>query len=340
MAIDVSIVIVNWNTRDLLGECLRSIQQHGQGVACEVIVVDNDSADGSAEMVRRDFPDTRVIANAENRGFAAANNQGIAAARGRYVLLLNSDTRVLPGTLAGTVAFADAHPEAGLVGCRTEFPDGELQVNCFELPNLLNLALSISQLSQIFPRSRFFGRRRLTWWDYDEPREVEGIAGCFMLARAQAIRQVGPMAEDYFMYSEDTDWCWRFRRAGWRILYTPQPRLIHIRAASSDQCATDMHLMERRALLMFMERRSGRFVRTAANAMFVAGAMGRLPLLAVQYMRGRQHRAAAASKWQLTRAALKFHLLGRLPEDLRQRVDAIRSATGGSKGTAAVAQSG
>lgn len=326
---DVSIVIVNWNTRDLLRDCLQSLRQQAGPVACEVIVVDNHSADDSVEMVRQDFPEVRLIANTANRGFAAANNQGIAIARGRYILLLNSDTRVVDGTIARTVAFADAHPDAGLVGCRTTFPDGRLQVNCFQLPNLLNIWLSLTKLEDLFARNRFFGQRRLTWWNYDTVREVEGIAGCFMLARRDALWQVGPMAEDYFMYSEDTDWCWRFRRAGWKVLYTPEPLLIHIRAASSNQCATDMHLLQRRALLMFVHRRSGRLARELANAMFLAASLVRLPLLAVQRLRGGRRAEQARQQWPRTRAALGFHFHGRLPAELHRQLEDQAAAASG-----------
>jgi GT2 family glycosyltransferase len=319
---DVSIIIVNWNTRQLLRECLQSIDRHAAPVRAEVIVIDNNSADGSAAMVAEDFQRVLLIRNTENLGFAVANNQGIAIARGRYVLLLNSDTQVLDGTLAKSVAFADAHPDAAVVGCRTVFPDGRLQINCYLLPGLLNLLLTLTHLAMRFPRSRFFGRRRLTWWDYDTVKEVEGVAGCFMLTRAEAIRQVGPLAEDYFMYSEDTDWCWRFAKAGWKVMYTPEPLLIHVRAASSDQCETDMLLLQRRALLMFLERKNGRLTRWIANAMFLGGSLLRLPLLWYRRKRGGPRSKVAQQDWRLSTATARFHLLGRLPADLQARVDA------------------
>lgn len=318
---DVSIVIVNWNTRDLLRDCLQSLREQAGSVAIEVIVVDNHSSDDSAATVRREFPQVQLICNQANLGFAAANNQGIAASRGRYVLLLNSDTLVLDGAIAKVVAFADSHPQAGLVGCRTLFVDGVVQPNCFLFPSVLNVALSVSQLGLIFERNRFFGRRRMTWWNYDSVRDVEVIAGCFMLARRQAIDEVGPMAEDYFMYSEDTDWCWRFHRAGWKVLYTPEATIIHKGRASSSQCATDMHLLERRALLMFLERKSGRLARGMANAMFLIGPLVRLPMLLLQALRRGQPAGEIREQWLRTKASLRFHLLGRLPQDLQQRVE-------------------
>lgn len=326
-AIDVSIVIVNWNTRDMLRDCLQSLRDDAGDVTREVIVVDNHSSDDSVAMVANEFPEVQLIRNQENRGFAAANNQGIAISRGRYVLLLNSDTRVLGGAITRTLAFADAHPQAGLVGCRTLFADGVVQPNCFLYPSLLNLVLSLSHLGLIFERHRFFGRRRMTWWNYDSVREVEVIAGCFMLARRQAVDQVGPMAEDYFMYSEDTDWCWRFHRAGWKVMYTPDATIIHKGRASSSQCATDMHLLERRAMLMFLEHKSGRVTRWTANAMFLIGALSRLPRLLLQRLIRPAQADDLAAQWQQAKVTVAFHLLGRLPADLRQRVqDASRTA--------------
>jgi len=311
--LDVSIIIVNWNTRDLLRDCLRSIYEETGGIGFEVIVVDNASSDGSADMVAGEFPQAKLIRNRDNRGFAAANNQGMASAVGRYFLLLNPDTRVLDRAIAKAVDFADSHPEAGLVGCRTLLSDGQVQLNCYMFPSLLNLMLSLSRLPAAFPRSRFFGRSRMTWWDYDTIMVVDVVAGCFMLARREAVQQVGPMAEEYFMYSEDTDWCWRFHRAGWQVLYTPEPTIIHYWKASSSQCALDMHVLQRRSVLMFLEKKSGKLTRWMANGLFCAASMIRLPLLAAYYlMRGRRAEVAK-QQWPMTMTALRFHLTGRVP---------------------------
>jgi GT2 family glycosyltransferase len=313
-ALDVSVVVVNWNTRDILRDCLRSIFVETKRVTCEVVVIDNGSSDGSAEMVAAEFPAVRLIRNADNRGFAAANNQGMVGARGRYVLLLNSDTVVLEDAISKAVAFAEGHPDAAVVGCRAVFPDGRLQQNCFLFPSLLNLALSLTHLALVFPRSRFFGRGRLTWWDYATPREVDVVAGCFMLVRRAAIDQVGPMADRFFMYSEDTEWCWRFRQAGWRVLYTPDAVIIHLMGASSAQCASDMRVLERRSLLMLLEQRSGNAVSVVANGMFLAAAFARLAVLGVRRLAGGSAVAGAARRqWPQAVAALRFHLSGHLP---------------------------
>ncbi len=310
--IDVSIVIVSWNTRDITRNCLKSIYAAAGDVAFEIILIDNKSCDNSAEMVAAEFPMVRLLCNGTNAGFAAANNQGMAVSRGRHVLLLNSDTVVLDGAIAKAVAFADANPKAGMIGCQTRCLNGDIQYNCYLFPSLLNLALSLTKLQVLFWHQPFFGRYRLGWWDYQSVREVDGIAGCFMLARKAAIDHVGPMSEEYFMYSEDTDWCWRFHRAGWKVFYTPEPRIVHLGGSSTAQAATDMHLMERRSLLMFLEKKSGKLVRWIANGMFCVATLMRVLLLSVQRLAGGTVRDSAIDKWAKSMAALRFHLPGLL----------------------------
>jgi len=205
-------------------------------------------------MVREEFPHVRLIENAENRGFAAANNQGIALATGRYVLLLNSDTVVLDQAIAKTVAFADAHPDAAVVGCRVLNADRTLQRTCSMYPSLPNLVLSSTYLYKAFPRSRLLGREHMTWWDHDGTREVEVVSGCFMLIRREAIEQGGTMDEGFFMYAEETDWCYRFRQAGWKVLYAPVGQIIHLGGKSSEQVKSEMTLQLRSGILRFFRK--------------------------------------------------------------------------------------
>ncbi len=251
---DVSIVIVSWNTRAILRDCLESVDRNAGAVCCEVLVVDNASADDSVAMVREEFPHVRLIENAENRGFAAANNQGIALAAGRYVLLLNSDTVVLDQAIAKTVAFADARPDAAVVGCRVLNADRTLQRTCSMYPSLPNLVLSSTYLYKVFPRSRLLGREHMTWWDHDGTREVEVVSGCFMLIRREAIEQVGTMDEGFFMYAEETDWCYRFRQAGWKVLYAPVGQIVHLGGKSSEQVKSEMTLQLRSGILRFFRK--------------------------------------------------------------------------------------
>ncbi len=251
---DMSIVIVSWNTCAILRDCLRSVYEQLEDLACEVIVVDNASKDDSVAMVKREFPEVHVIENTDNRGFAGANNQGMAIAQGRYVLLLNSHTIVLDDALPKTVAFADAHPEAAVIGCRVLNADRTLQASCFMFPSVLNMLLSASYLYKLFPKSRFFGRERMTWWDKNDAREVEVISGCFMLVRQDAMKQVGLMDDSFFMYAEETDWCYRFRKAGWKNMYTPDGSIIHLGGQSTRLVPASMTVQLRLSILKFMRK--------------------------------------------------------------------------------------
>jgi GT2 family glycosyltransferase len=236
--IDVSVVIISWNTADLLKQCLQSVFSETLNIDFEVVVVDNASSDRSAEMVAQEFPEVILIANTKNLGFAAANNQGIETARGRYVLLLNSDTIVLDGAIQRTVGYADKHTDVAVVGCRVLNPDQTLQHSCFMFPSLLNWFLSASYLYKIFPSSRFFGRERMTWWSREEERDVEVVTGCFMLVRREAIADVGVMDDGFFMYAEETDWCYRFRAKGWKNRFMPDAQIVHIGGASAAKLGT------------------------------------------------------------------------------------------------------
>lgn len=249
---DVSVIIVNWNTRDILSNCLASIYSNTELEKFEVIVVDNGSVDKSVNMVREKFPQVYLIENKENRGFAAANNQGIRKAKGRYVLVLNSDTEVLDDAIAQTVKFADTHPEAAVVGCRVLNPDKTLQPTCFMFPSVLNLFLAATYLYKIFPKSKFFGRERMSWWDRSDEREIDVVTGCFMLVRKEAIERVGLMDESFFMYGEETDWCYRLKNSGHKIMFTPSTEIIHYGGASSTQRSPEMRLQLSASILLFM----------------------------------------------------------------------------------------
>lgn len=262
--VDVSLIIVSWNTYDILRDCLKSVFQQTKEIDFEVIVVDNASIDNSAEMIKKDFPQVILIENSENRGFAAANNQGMAIAKDWYVLLLNSDTIVLDDAIAKTVSFADAHPQAAVVGCRVLNPDLTLQPTCFMFPSILNMLLSTTYLYKLFPKNKFFGRERMTWWDRSDVREVDVATGCFMLVRREAIDEVGVMDEQFFVYGEETDLCYRFKQAGWQILFTPCAEIIHLHAASSKQVRPVMTLQLRGSILLFLKKHKGRVVHTLA----------------------------------------------------------------------------
>ena len=192
---DVSVVIVSWNTRDILRGCLSSIYEETKNVSIEVFVVDNNSNDGSSDMVRAEFPRVKLIENERNRGFAAASNQGMQLASGRYTLLLNPDTIILEDAISRCVQYADHHPDVGVVGCQVLEDENRISNTGFSFPSPLNVFLALSGLSRVFPRSRLFGRPELGWWERDCEQDVDVVTGMFMLVRREAIAQVGIMDE-------------------------------------------------------------------------------------------------------------------------------------------------
>ena len=220
---DLSIVIVSWNTHQMLSDCLASVREGLGDLKAEIWVVDNASDDGSPEMVARDFPEARVIVNAENRGFAAANNQALALATGRHVLLLNSDTLVHGDVLRRSVAWLDAHPEAGVMGPRVLNTDGTTQASTSRFPALGLLAMQTLGLTRIAA----FDGYRMTGWDRRDTRAVEVVSGCAMFVRRAAMERVGLLDEAFFFYGEETDWCHRFARAGWQLVFAPIPAVTH-----------------------------------------------------------------------------------------------------------------
>jgi GT2 family glycosyltransferase len=215
-------------------------------------------------MIRTAFPQALLLANYANRGYAAANNQGIEVAKGRYVLLLNSDTLVLDGAIDKMVNFAEAHPEAAATACRVLNSDRTWQPTCFLFPSALNLLIAALYLNKLFPRSRLWGRERMTWWDGQDVRAVEVVTGCFIFVRREAIEQVGVLDESYFMYGEEADWCYRFRKAGWKVLFTPAAQIVHLGGVSSAQVKGPMCLQLRASLLLFLRKHR-------AMASYVAG---------------------------------------------------------------------
>jgi N-acetylglucosaminyl-diphospho-decaprenol L-rhamnosyltransferase len=229
--LEVSVIIVSYNTRELLRECIESILcGQGNGITVEVIVVDNASADGSAAMVAERFPQVRLIANPDNRGFGAACNQGLEVARGRYALILNADIRAQPGALQRLVGFMDAHPDAAICGGQLRYPDGRIQPSCARELTLWWVFCEQSLLAKLFPRTRLFGGYWRTHWDFSATIETEQVMGACMMLR----RPFPRFDEDYFLYCEDTDLCYRVRQAGGRIYYVHDAVFVHHLGASGE----------------------------------------------------------------------------------------------------------
>ena len=240
-AVDVSIVIVSYNVRDVLKACLESITRQDAGLTVQTIVVDNASADDSVAMVRDAFPDTLLVESDRNLGFSGANNVGLKHATGRHILLLNPDTQMEPDVLSRMIEYIDANPEVGMLSCKLITADGSLDLACRRsFPSLWDGFCRASGLSKAFPRSRLFARYNLTYLDEDQTCEVEAVNGAFMFVRREALDNVGPLDEDYFMYIEDLDWCYRFRQAGWKIVYHPAATTLHLKGQSANRRSSAM----------------------------------------------------------------------------------------------------
>jgi hypothetical protein len=227
---DVSVIIVNWNTRALLADCLASVAQTAGELTCEVIVVDNASTDGSAAMVRERFPHVRLMANTDNVGFARANNQALAASQGRYRLLFNSDAALLPGALQALVSLAEAQPRAGIVGAHLRNRDGSFQASHSPFPTAWQEFMILSGLGRMLR-----GRAYPSHGPEEErgPQPVDYVEGACLLVRREAYEQVGGLDEGYFMYAEEVDWCYAMRQRGWQVWYQPAARVLHAGGASS-----------------------------------------------------------------------------------------------------------
>jgi N-acetylglucosaminyl-diphospho-decaprenol L-rhamnosyltransferase len=231
---DLSVVIVHYETPELLDACLEALAASTGNVSTEVFVVDNASTRFDPEAARRALPAARVFINESNDGFARASNRGLRLATGRYVLLLNPDTVVAPGTLATMLAYMDARPEVGCATCRLELEDGSLDLACRRLfPTPIRSFYRIALLSRLFPKSRRFGQYNLTYLDDRQETEIDSPCGAFMMVRRQVLDAVGLLDESYFMYGEDLDWAFRIKAAGWRIMYTPSTSVLHRKRASS-----------------------------------------------------------------------------------------------------------
>ncbi len=271
---DVSVIIVNYNVREFLEQALESVVRASTGLEVETFVVDNNSADGSADMVRERFPNVRLIENEENVGFATANNQAIREASGRHLLILNPDTLLQENTLHALVRFMDAHPDAGAAGCSILNPDGTFAPESrrsFPTPSVAFYRLT--GLSRFFPQSPVFGRYNLTYLPIDQQCEVDALSGSCMMVRHAALYEnwsgkdgmdgrttpstqngAGLLDEGFFMYGEDLDWCYRIQQQGWKIYYTPETQIIHYKGESTKKGELRYVRLFYGAMLRFVEK--------------------------------------------------------------------------------------
>lgn len=250
----LSISIVNWNTTDLLRNCLRSIRSNPPEADLQVIVVDNASSDFDEAAIRAEFPGVHIIANSDNTGYAHGNNQAIEASTGDYVLLLNPDTEVKPNALQTLIDFMENHPDAAACGAKLVRPDGTIDQCVRGFPAPLAIASEYLGLAKLFPNSRVLGAYRMTYFSFDHVAEVDQVMGSCMIISRKAIDAIGPIDEQFRIFFNEVDWCFRAKMAGWKIYFTPDAEVIHLGGQSTKQVKSAMRLESMRSLRRFYEK--------------------------------------------------------------------------------------
>lgn len=239
----LSVIIVSYNTEELLKSCLESVSKALKNIEGEIFVVDNNSHDDTVKMVRERFPKVTLIVNKKNLGFSKANNQALKKAKGKYFLILNPDTEVLPDTFQKMINFMERNKKTAVATCRVELPDGNLDKDCRRHfptpPRALSHFLSLDKL---FKGSKTFDSYYMGYIPDNVEHEVDACVGAFMIVRSSAAKKVGLFDEDFFFYGEDLNWCYRFKEAGYKIFYTPRTKIIHYKGASSGIKKSSMHL--------------------------------------------------------------------------------------------------
>lgn len=257
LEIRLSIVIVSWNVRELLRDCLRSIEQTQGDLTVEVIVVDSASADGSPAMVAAEFPQVTLIASDENVGFPWGNNMGIAKAHGRYILLFNPDTILHENALVHMVDYLEKHLDVGVVGAQLLNEDGSVQSSRRRFPTLITAFFESTWLQSRAPQ-RILNRYYALDIADDQTADVDWVMGACLMTRQEIARTVGGMDEGYFMYSEELDWCRRIKMAGWRVVYLPAAQVTHYQGKSSEQVVAQRHIYFNQAKLRYFRKYHGR----------------------------------------------------------------------------------
>ncbi len=271
--VDLSVIVVSWNVRDLLRRCLHSLLQapgfHLEaepnvdtppppGRRLEIVVVDNGSSDGSPGTIRGEFPGVRLVANQENRGFTAANNQGLTLSRGRWLLLLNPDTELVGAALSTMVEYMVSHPHVGALGPQLRYPDGSLQSSRRRFPTFATALVESTVVQEWWPDNALLRRYYMADTPDDAIQPVDWVVGACLLVRHEVYQQVGGLDEGFFMYSEEMDWCRRIRSAGWDVVYLPTATVIHHEGKSSEQVAPVRHIHFQSSKVFYFRKHHGR----------------------------------------------------------------------------------
>ena len=276
---DVTVSIVNWNTKDELSECLKSVFAQ-ESVEFEVIVVDNASSDGSAGFVRDNYdPRVRLIENSANLGFGAAHNQVIRESTGRHVLLFNPDCRFLEtDSLAKMVDYLDRNPDVGMLGPKILNPDGTLQYSARRFPNMFAAVFRHTMFGKLFPHNRFVREYLMTDWAHDQVTDIDWLSGAALMIRRETIDRIGLIDEQFFMYCEDVDWCRRAHSMGWRVVYFPMASVSHRIGAASDKNPVSMIRQHHRSMLAILPEIRGPIPSLVAYPIRIGGPVPKSPV--------------------------------------------------------------
>lgn len=304
---DVSVCIVNWNTKKLLSECIKSINELTSGVAYEIIVVDNASEDGSAHAIKSEFSDCILIECKKNLGFAKANNIAAKRATGRFVLYLNPDTKLVTNALLGMYSYLKRNDDIGAVGSKLLYPSGSIQFTCARtIPTPLNQFCYLAMLNRLFPKSKFFSTIEMGYWDHLTSREIDCLSGACMMVRKDIIDKLNGFDENLFMYAEDVDLCYRVKQAGWKIYYLATEEIIHYEGCSSSQKKEKNFsaIMQKEANSYFMNKHFGRSKRRQYKLATFTGSIIRLfaiilliPTLIKKHTDGKNNLSALINKY-------------------------------------------
>lgn len=278
---ELSIIIVAWNTRDILMDCLESIVRHSPSRASEIIVVDNASADGTADSVRRGFPQVLVLSNDVNRGFAAANNQGMERASGQYILLLNPDTIVHPQSLDSLCEFMDRHEDVAICGPRLLNGDGTLQQSARRFPTFRGALHKYTVLRSLGIFRAHYVRWMMKDFAHDRQMDVDQVMGSALLLRRSLLERIGIMDERFFMYYEEVDLCYRVKQAGGRVVFVPDAVITHLGGQSSKQVPVDRYVILMESLLRYFRKHRGRLATALFGTVFKPGILLRQSCQAV-----------------------------------------------------------
>ena len=302
----LSISLVNTNNCKLLGVCLHSLYDVDHGVEFETILVDNVSTDGSAEMVRTEFPQVKLIENTGRKGFAANHNQAIAASQGEHVFVLNEDTVVHPGALKALCDFLDTHPDVGAVGPRLENPDGTLQKSCYRFPSPLRVVAENLLLVAAFPNNPMWGDYRA--FAHDELRYVDFVSGAAFLVRREVIEKTGALDDGFFIYAEETDWQLRMHKDGWKVAFLPDVTIVHYGGQSSVAIKDRQFCEFHRSQLRFMRKHYGPVMELVNRVSMCVGAVLRMTIWPLVSVVKPSRRAELKPQIELWGRILKWYL--------------------------------